>query len=77
MHYHDHEFEQIFNSFQQSCPLTKCMIFRRNNRRRENDKNNINYKQQILDKIHCYFKHSYDIGHHIGNKESQIINNSM
>eukprot|EP01084_Bolivina_argentea_P302278 521744_1 len=67
MYFHDHQHEQIFSSFQQECDLTKCVVFKRNNKPRDKNENNINFRQQILDKIHCYLHHAYDTGYRMRN----------
>eukprot|EP01084_Bolivina_argentea_P237981 399844_1 len=76
INFHDNDFEQIFNSFKQTCSVTTCIIFRRNNQSKEHKKNNLNFNEQILDKMHCYFKHSYDIGHRITHQELELLNSS-
>eukprot|EP01084_Bolivina_argentea_P210056 357668_1 len=80
MNLHENQFEEIFNSFDKICDITACPMFKRNHRQRVKNNHNTDniedifqtVKQQILDKIHCYFKHSYDIGHRILNKDILI-----
>eukprot|EP01084_Bolivina_argentea_P000095 172_1 len=77
----DEEFEFIANQFG-ICDLEKCPIFKRNNRNRdslgENDRVQLQHKHlarnQILDKIHCYFAHCYDIGNRLSMEEMAVIN---
>eukprot|EP01084_Bolivina_argentea_P283858 486279_1 len=56
------------------CDITKCSIFRQHYRNRNlsqsKTKNaNISTIQALINKIHCFFCHSYDIGHRILLKE--------
>eukprot|EP01084_Bolivina_argentea_P167316 290404_1 len=37
--------------------------------------NSNTYKHEILDKIHCFFRHSYDIGYRVTAKDKETINN--
>eukprot|EP01084_Bolivina_argentea_P204313 348898_1 len=78
----DHDFAFISNAFG-LCNIHQCNIFRRNYRDRSqfinNNKRNEYYKNanitycQILDKIHCYYQHCYDIGNKLSIKEKQSI----
>eukprot|EP01084_Bolivina_argentea_P174500 302282_1 len=68
-----------------SCDITMCNIIRRNNRdRQEISKNCLKMlemydaedlkdimKQQLIDKIHCYYFHSFDIGYKITEQQRQ------
>eukprot|EP01084_Bolivina_argentea_P265240 449506_1 len=76
---------------QQLCSLSYCLIMKRNYRDRsmlrENDdalKNvylNCNIddilKQQILDKIHCHYFHSVDLGYRLSDKERLQIQDKI
>eukprot|EP01083_Nonionella_stella_P058950 154305_1 len=68
----EHRFEQVANSFK-TCDINACNAFRRNYRNRNilaqehKQKQNI-ASLQILDKIHCYVSHCYDIGHRLSAK---------
>eukprot|EP01084_Bolivina_argentea_P253478 425781_1 len=60
-----------------SCDLVNCTIFRRN---RDKNKQKQNYENtqdllyfQTMDKIHCYYQHSYDIGHRSKKESNRII----
>eukprot|EP01084_Bolivina_argentea_P031877 58981_1 len=69
------------------CDILKCQRFQRNTRDRTKINCNSNYKQaneseisdavheEIVDKVHCYFAHSYDIGNRLSVVEKQIVNN--
>eukprot|EP01084_Bolivina_argentea_P249356 417392_1 len=64
------------------CELSQCDFAKRNYRDRQND---LLYKQlydrwkddkdiihqQLIDKIHCYFYHTFDIGHRLRHKDKQ------
>eukprot|EP01084_Bolivina_argentea_P309961 536206_1 len=82
----DEQFEKIANIFG-NCNISKCKIFRRNHRERTkfNDSSilhdlydtvntNCIHKYQILDKIHCFYQHCYDIGNRLLMREKLIIN---
>eukprot|EP01084_Bolivina_argentea_P214332 363882_1 len=84
IHYHnkDIQFEYIVEQLG-DCNILKCSAFNRNNRNRSiqqvrNDKNettSTDFKLQILDKIHCHFQHSYDIGYRLSSKQKEITEN--
>eukprot|EP01084_Bolivina_argentea_P071629 130175_1 len=66
-HDNDEDFEVIVNTLQ-CCNIRQCSGFKRNGRdRSKNDANeeNANMALEILDKIHCYFMHSYDVGYRL------------
>eukprot|EP01084_Bolivina_argentea_P040571 74961_1 len=79
------------NSQNEICVKNKCYCLRRNYRDRSSFKENSAalekmyfghetngiVKQQILDKIHCYFSHAFDIGHRITKNERLIIENAI
>eukprot|EP01084_Bolivina_argentea_P142508 250353_1 len=87
----DESFEYIFNTFG-VCDITKCKLFQRNNRERHKCRNTTfrnelysSYKNisnvdiarhQIIDKIHCYFSHCFDIGHRLSLKEKLFVHNA-
>eukprot|EP01084_Bolivina_argentea_P113517 202281_1 len=80
-HSSDDEFECIYNIListinDEICPISSCLLMRRNYRNRstlnnqhmklqqlycENDDKDI-VKQQLLDRIHSYYFHTFDIG---------------
>eukprot|EP01084_Bolivina_argentea_P311094 538455_1 len=75
----DEYFEYIYNYVGQ-CSMKQCKSFHRNYRNRTNDKienkcnSNIDIvNTQILDKIHCFLLHSYDIGNKIKIEEQSMI----
>eukprot|EP01084_Bolivina_argentea_P035572 65967_1 len=76
----DGEFEFIFNQLN-LCHIEKCNMFKRVYRDRniENEQNKcliqISAIQEIIDIIHCYYFHSYDIGVRLSKKEKHIIEN--
>ena len=65
----------------EACNLSQCVSIRRNRRNRDME-NKQSYssqdsrcivREQLLDKIHCYFYHSFDTGHKLTEKEKQRI----
>eukprot|EP01084_Bolivina_argentea_P006917 13073_1 len=85
---HHNQFEEIYNIITKDsaeCLLTDCIMLRRNNRDRSNVQENsptsiysseepaIIVRQQILDKIHSYYFHSFDTCYKINKKEKQMI----
>eukprot|EP01084_Bolivina_argentea_P212100 360614_1 len=87
---HNNEyFEDVANEnviSTQQCNINECMIFRRNYRDRSkasiiDDEKKQSYLDQedmayfeILDKMHCYFYHCYDIGNRLTMNENKLIN---
>eukprot|EP01084_Bolivina_argentea_P016469 30823_1 len=75
-HNKDEDFEFIVNKLS-SCDINNCTIFTRNNRNRfttdtvdYDDDIDIHYPTEVLycdimDKIHCYFHHCFDIGNRL------------
>eukprot|EP01084_Bolivina_argentea_P052282 96033_1 len=77
-HATDEEFEYISNALG-VCDIKTCNAFRRNYRDRNQKEKidpNITYLQ-ILDKMHCFFVHSLDIGHRLSLKDKIIINQEI
>eukprot|EP01084_Bolivina_argentea_P110653 197525_1 len=79
-HDDDQSFEYIYNEFgSKSCNLQKCSIYRRINQRNITDTESANQcvidmmKQQIFDKIHIYYQHSYDHGYRLRMSDKQKI----
>eukprot|EP01084_Bolivina_argentea_P167888 291251_1 len=76
---HCHQFEDIYNILcndQQPCDLLKCPIVRRNNRNRLIETQPLYFgghivRQQLIDRIHSYYFHSYDIGYKF--KQNQLV----
>merc|ERR1712154_296842 len=66
-----HEFDDIYSSLKCECNLNlnRCRMLERNNNHNQDDKNlyfddNDDEQviiEQLLDVIHCYFLHSYDL----------------
>eukprot|EP01084_Bolivina_argentea_P113375 202066_1 len=79
-HNNDHQFELIANELG-ICEIKTCQMFRRNHRNRENSSENdmivVNDKyilyQQIFDKIHCYYHHTFDIGYRLTSDEKLLM----
>eukprot|EP01083_Nonionella_stella_P008484 24492_1 len=81
IHQHDDDesFDYIHNKLNApTCDILQCHLFMRNHRNRNktnlsnlyhsNDEHII-IRKQILDKIHCHFTHSFDIGHRLRTKD--------
>eukprot|EP01084_Bolivina_argentea_P278504 475815_1 len=79
------EFQSIHNHIMSnisSCSLEKCSKFKRNNRNREMQKMSINHETEyyldIMDTIHCFFVHAFDIGFRMKSDElHNITKNSI
>eukprot|EP01084_Bolivina_argentea_P017346 32407_1 len=79
-HNDDKRFELIYNSLKK-CDLDKCVGFRRHYRDRNKSCDNLydgldmyqTIKLQILDKMHCYYCHSYDTGYRFRENEKIIF----
>eukprot|EP01084_Bolivina_argentea_P274818 468538_1 len=64
----DDNFELIYDMLVNNgivCDLTKCKMYVRNNRNREVYESKISINEDLMDTIHCYFLHSFDIGFRI------------
>eukprot|EP01084_Bolivina_argentea_P248459 415632_1 len=77
------DFEHIYNKLmkQDGCDIKHCKIFKRHQRRRINfiyESSNIreNVNQNINDKIHCYYYHSYDIGYKLTKTEESYLSHN-
>eukprot|EP01084_Bolivina_argentea_P134891 237796_1 len=84
---HSNDFENIYNDMcQEACEVSKCLLFRRNSRDRsyldvtlyfyEQTRNDIHYNivlQQMLDRIHSYLFHTFDIRYKRTQKELDNI----
>eukprot|EP01084_Bolivina_argentea_P236051 397023_1 len=85
-HKSDKEFEFITNCLG-SCEIKKCECFARNNTRRlscyvkkdipQNNSTEDMVCTQVMDKIHCYFQHTYDTGKKLTIVEKQLIHNAI
>eukprot|EP01084_Bolivina_argentea_P008377 15694_1 len=64
-------FEYIFNYLGGYCSFTSCNIFKRNYRNRKDQigsnkpETMVHSIQQIMDKIHCFYRHAFDIGNRL------------
>eukprot|EP01084_Bolivina_argentea_P253001 424867_1 len=82
MHQHndDEQFEGIVNRLG-GCNIAQCNRLKRNYRNRTwtcNEMKNMDFDnlfENIMDKMHCYFQHSYDIGNRLTLKDKELINN--
>eukprot|EP01084_Bolivina_argentea_P249309 417289_1 len=69
------------------CDVNSCVSFSRNNRsmfediESNDDEKKIaletenSFRYQIMDKMHCYFHHSYDMGYRFTRKEKNMMHN--
>eukprot|EP01084_Bolivina_argentea_P172994 299638_1 len=88
---HSNEFEDIYNVLNGSnnaCDISECLILRRNHRYRsisssyiisqlyfkEDDHGII--RQQLIDRIHSYYFHSFDTGYKLTRQERECISES-
>eukprot|EP01084_Bolivina_argentea_P200249 342451_1 len=77
--YHSHDnFEYTYNKLGGFCDKLHCNKFKRNTRNRScNDfESTPNYRIQIMDKIHCYYRHCFDCGHRVKVNGIKIPNDS-
>eukprot|EP01084_Bolivina_argentea_P086165 155745_1 len=81
-HKTDDDFEYIYNELGGFCDIKQCKIFERHHRNRREQFTNCNTKdidvivnQNILDKIHSYYCHCYDIGYKLNKTDKQILEN--
>eukprot|EP01084_Bolivina_argentea_P050236 92371_1 len=81
-HNDDEKFEYIYNRMGH-CDIKTCLRFRSNyiNRHEQHDQKNNNglhiddnITLEIINKIHCYYCHSYDIGYRLRVNESINVN---
>eukprot|EP01084_Bolivina_argentea_P163701 284743_1 len=75
---HSHQFEKIYNHFGGKCNAEQCSMFQRHNcRNRQSEiheqKQIDNIADQIIDMIHCYYSHSFDIGNKLTNSEKKLM----
>eukprot|EP01084_Bolivina_argentea_P200754 343248_1 len=78
-HNDDHDFEFIHQQ-QHKCDVIHCNMFKRNNRDRNKcneQKNDFDSRWslycEIMDKMHCYYMHSIDVGYRTSITEKQKI----
>eukprot|EP01084_Bolivina_argentea_P287869 494012_1 len=69
----DDENYAIINASLPSCNIMKCGGFKRNCRDRSKYKKNHTVSLEILDKIHSYYSHSYNIGNRLTINETNMI----
>eukprot|EP01083_Nonionella_stella_P155018 500192_1 len=90
--HHSNDFEEIHHILinqsndDKPCQLTTCLSITRNQRNRsiENAQLYSNYKdqkdiifQQSLDRVHCYYLHSFDCGYKITKRERTNMSSSL
>eukprot|EP01084_Bolivina_argentea_P194372 333495_1 len=81
LNYHNNtdDFEIIHNELNSCCNVFCCEQFQRNYRVRNYEEKSVGnikdvVKQQIIDKIHCYYLHSLDIGYRLNSMEEKSMN---
>eukprot|EP01084_Bolivina_argentea_P239399 402389_1 len=82
---HDDQFELIHSTFLMQCyngnicPVWKCSMFERNRidrKKYEGKLHNDMILQQLLDRVHCYYFHTFDTGYRLTADEKQYILNN-
>eukprot|EP01084_Bolivina_argentea_P117126 208060_1 len=69
------KFELVYNYLANHCDITTCCIIKRRNAKVENRKYKNNVRQDVMDKIHCFFMHSYDMGYRLTQKQKFVMIN--
>eukprot|EP01084_Bolivina_argentea_P016722 31249_1 len=75
-HNTDHNMEYIYHLFGGYCAINECNRFKRNYRDRSKNSlsmQNYSSNQQLIDKMHCYYMHSFDFGYRLNATERKII----
>eukprot|EP01084_Bolivina_argentea_P105623 189158_1 len=74
------EFEYVYNQMGGYCDCNECDAFTRNYRHR-NEQQQYKYQClndivicQIMDKIHCYFSHCFDLGYKLTEADITMVN---
>eukprot|EP01083_Nonionella_stella_P221849 792184_1 len=71
------QFESIYNELGGFCDINTCTVFTRTHRDRTKPTtydSTLHVNQQIVDTIHCFFSHSFDIGFRINSKDKTSLN---
>eukprot|EP01084_Bolivina_argentea_P155676 271289_1 len=77
-HHQDNEsFEYIGKMFGGYCDASKCARFNRHYRNRSKEILVPDFVQQIIDKLHCYYLHSYDLGMMLNTTDKKIISDGF
>eukprot|EP01084_Bolivina_argentea_P076007 137733_1 len=71
-HNRDNDFEYIVAKMG-LCDVTKCEMFRRHFRDPSGQPTNSTIFEEMLDKMHCYYVHSFDIGNRLKKEEQQTV----
>eukprot|EP01084_Bolivina_argentea_P092678 166716_1 len=80
--FHNDNLEDLYNSLSLVCDLQKCSAVMRNYRERFNQQQNDNICARdkalidVMDQIHSYLVHTFDVGYRLTKSEKQIIFNS-
>eukprot|EP01084_Bolivina_argentea_P064126 116988_1 len=75
-HSNSEQFATIYHELGGACDMKTCAMFKRNYRDRQGNFsfNNYSVSRQLIDRIHCYFNHSYDIRFKLSPQQLNIIN---
>eukprot|EP01083_Nonionella_stella_P155483 502307_1 len=77
-HNSDEHYESITNQLCH-CDISKCKSFERIYRKTSDDNHTSSrsVNGQIIDKIHCYYSHSFDVGYRLRSSEKQYLRNAI
>eukprot|EP01084_Bolivina_argentea_P011996 22478_1 len=70
------EFEYIYNHLGGFCDIQTCQPFKRNFKNKNMKKSN-DVNRQIVDKIHCFYRHSFDTGYKLSSTDVLSIQHSI
>eukprot|EP01084_Bolivina_argentea_P050697 93237_1 len=89
--HHSNDFDHIYDELKKNvfgsnncCKLSQCSSMHRNQRDRTKAEHLLNemycgeqdiVSQQLLDRVHCYYFHSFDTGYRLTNEQRNAINN--
>eukprot|EP01084_Bolivina_argentea_P019058 35456_1 len=72
-HNTDNEFEYIYYQLGGFCDIQTCDVFKRNHNNSNTFTGYDTSRYQILDKIHCFYCHTFDIGLRLTQQERDIL----
>eukprot|EP01084_Bolivina_argentea_P180714 312203_1 len=79
------QFEHIYHELGGKCDSKACIRLKRNKRNRSNTTNNLKtlygktrepfdmVKHDLIDKIHCYYQHTFDAGYSLNKSERNLL----
>eukprot|EP01084_Bolivina_argentea_P300163 517488_1 len=71
----DDQYEYIHTQLGGFCQLDQCKYFRRRYSDKQTQSMDYTVTHQIIDKIHCFYRHSFDTGYRLNCRERLIIAN--